>query len=75
MLDIFKPMLVMLYNSTSFFFGTTMLGVVLKIGLGCMVGLFHPLVVPNSQTSIFLNEPWGVSYKNMLQTINKVLSH
>jgi hypothetical protein len=72
MLDISIPVLVLLYNSTGPSFGATMLGVVLKTGLGRMVGLLHPLVVPNSQTSIFLNEPWGVPYKNMLQTIKKV---
>jgi hypothetical protein len=66
--------LVLLYNSRKSSSGTIMLGVVLKTGLGRMVGLFHSLVVPNSQTSIFLNEPWGVPYKNMLQTINTWLS-
>jgi hypothetical protein len=71
MLDISIPVLILLYNSTSPSFGVTMLGVVLKTGLGRMVGLLHPLVVPNSQTSIFSHKPWGVPYKNMLQTIQQ----
>ena len=71
MLDISIPVLVLLYNSRNSSSGTIMLGVVLKTGLGRMVGLLHPLVVPNSQTSIFSHEPWGVPYKNMLQTIQQ----